>query len=105
MTEEQGEYRVGKSKDDFVKWLKLTDQLLEAATKEQIAETARILAMHLAHYQAKFGSLEYDDFGTLMETQEVDDDTALLLVNGMENLVGVLGMLIQDDEAEGQSTH
>jgi len=45
--------------------------------------------MNLAHYQEKYGSLLYDDFATLMNAQEIDDDTAHLLVPAMENLVGV----------------
>lgn len=31
----------------------LADQLIDLATKEQIAETARLLAMNVAHYEGK----------------------------------------------------
>ena len=35
----------------FATYLKVSDRLIEDATKEDMAETARVLALHLAHYQ------------------------------------------------------
>ena len=64
---------------EFTAWLKLADQLIESATKDQLAETARLLALNLAHYQIRFGELPLENFAQLMETQEIDDETARLV--------------------------
>ena len=37
----------------FAAYLKVSDRLIEDASKEEIAEVARVLALHLAHYQKK----------------------------------------------------
>jgi hypothetical protein len=46
---------------EFTAWLKLADRLVEAATKNQLknqlSETARLLALNLAHYQIPFGEI------------------------------------------------
>ena len=38
----------------FAAYLKVSDRLIEDASKEEIAEVARVLALHLAHYQKKY---------------------------------------------------
>jgi len=39
----------------------LTDQLVEKASKQELAETAKLLAISLSHYQIKFGDLPLDE--------------------------------------------
>ena len=38
----------------FAAYLKVLDRLIEDASKDEIAEVARVLALHLAHYQKKY---------------------------------------------------
>jgi hypothetical protein len=45
----------------FEQYYKLLDMLIEKATKEQVAEYARLLALNLAHYQAKYGEIPLED--------------------------------------------
>ena len=90
----------------FADWLKLADQLIESTTKDQLAGTARLLAMNLAHYQIRFGEIPLENFAQLMETQEIDSRTARLVATGMESLVGVLGLVTgQNDESPGDLVH
>ena len=89
----------------FTALLQVADQLLEHATKNQLAETARLLALNLAHYQIRFGEIPLANFAKLMKTQEIDDETAKLIAVGMENLVGVLGLVATQDEAASNPTH
>ena len=70
-----------------------------------MAETARLLALNLAHYKIRFGEIQLENFAKLMETQEIDDETAKLVAVGMENLVGVLGLVTTQDEAANNPTH
>jgi transcriptional regulator with XRE-family HTH domain len=90
---------------NFTTWLKLADQLIESATKDQLAETARLQALNLAHYKLRFGEIPLENFAQLMETQEIDSKTARLVVTGMENLVGVFGLVAAQDEAANNPTH
>ena len=45
----------------FKQYYKLADMLIEKATKEQLAECARILALNLAHYKARHGEIPLDE--------------------------------------------
>lgn len=39
----------------------LTDQLAEKASRQDLVETAKLLAISLSHYQIKFGDLPFDE--------------------------------------------
>jgi hypothetical protein len=75
----------------FAQYNKLADMLIAQATKEQIAECARLLALNLAHYQSKYGDLPLEETLAMVEADAPNDDQAELLANGMRNLAGVLG--------------
>jgi hypothetical protein len=75
----------------FKQYYELADMLIEKATKEQLAECARLLALNLAHYRARHGELPLDETLALVDMSEPTDAQAKLLADGMENLVGVLG--------------
>ena len=75
----------------FQQYNKLADWLIDEASKEQVAECARLLALNLAHYQGKFGEIPLDATLTILDATELNDEQAALLRDGMEILVGVLG--------------
>ena len=79
----------------FSTYDRLVDQLVENSTKEQIAEAARLLALNLAHYQLKYGALPLDGFLEMMKAEVPDENMAEILIEGMQNLVGVLGLVVQ----------
>jgi hypothetical protein len=76
---------------EFQQYDKLADALIENSTKEQLAECARLLALNLAHYQGKFGEIPLEHTLALLGATEPNDDQAVLLKDGMEILVGLLG--------------
>ncbi len=76
---------------EYVQYNKLADMLIAQASKEQVAECARLLALNVAHYQMKFGELPLEDTLAMLDADEPNDDQAVLLAHGMEHLVGVLG--------------
>lgn len=90
---------------DFAQLLKLADQLINQVTHAQIAETSRLLALNLAHYQIRFGEIQLENFRKLIATQETDDETDRLVAVGMENLIGVLGLVTTQDEAAHDQMH
>lgn len=75
----------------FQQYYKLADMLIEQASKEQLAECARLLALNLAHYQGKFGEMPLEDTLAILDATEPNDEQEVLLRGGMEILVGLLG--------------
>ena len=45
----------------FQEYLKLADQLSSHASKEDLAECARLLAFNVAHYEAKYAQLPLEE--------------------------------------------
>jgi hypothetical protein len=75
----------------FEHYYKLADMLIEKATKEEVAECARLLALNLAHHQARHGEIPLEEMLALLDTAEPNEEQARFLADGMETLVGVLG--------------
>lgn len=82
----------------FKQYLELADQLIMIASKEDLAECARLLAMNLAHYESKYGELPLDETLSMLNADAPNQDQADLMAKGMETLVGVLGGVIQGFE-------
>lgn len=76
---------------DFQQYYRLADSLIENASREQLAECARLLALNLAHYQGKFGEMPLEATLAALDATEPNDEQAVMLRDGMEILVGVLG--------------
>ena len=74
----------------FDQTYELADMLMEKATKEQLAECARLLALNLAHHQTKHGEVSIDQTLALLRAFEPNEEHLDLLIDGMVNLIGVL---------------
>jgi hypothetical protein len=70
-------------------WL-LSEGMIANATKDDMAEVARILALQAAHYARKYGELELPDLAHLLSATTLDEDSVGLLRDGTLALVGVL---------------
>lgn len=78
----------------FQQYYKLANELIERSSKEQLAECARLLALNLAHYQGLYGDVPLSETLAILGTSEPNDEQAVLLRDGMENFVGVLGNVL-----------
>jgi hypothetical protein len=67
---------------------------VEKASKQELAETARLLAVNLSHYQMKYGDLPLDDQLAMNDIEKPNAEQTEMLVNGMTNLVGLLGNVV-----------
>jgi len=76
---------------NFKQYYKLADLLVEQSSKEQLAECARLLALNLAHYQSLYGEMPLEDTLAVLGATEPNDEQAVLLTDGMEIFVGLLG--------------
>ena len=68
----------------------LANILIKKATKEELAECARLLALNLAHHQLKHGEIPVIDTLTLLRSFECTEEHLNVLMVGMLNLIGVL---------------
>ena len=73
---------------------KLADQLIEKVSKDDLVECARLLALNVAHYESKYGELPLDETLAMISMTKPNEDQLLLMANGMEILVGVLGNVV-----------
>lgn len=78
----------------FATYYKLAEALIEKVTKEDLAETARLLAFNIAHYQSKYGELPLDETLSMLGMAQPNDEQMILLNSGMEIFVGVLGNVV-----------
>lgn len=78
---------------EFGVYWQLSEELIAGATKEDIAEVARILAMQAAHYARKYGEEQLPDVAHLLSATTLKDDSVGLLREGIEALVGVLAIM------------
>ena len=79
----------------FNQYLSLADQLANAATKEDLAECARSLAINIAHYELVYGALPLDETLEMARAEEPNQAQIDLMTKGMETMVGVLGGIVQ----------
>ena len=79
----------------FQQYLKLADQLTSVATKEDLAECARLLAINIAHYESKYGQLPLDETLAMAYADKPNQTQLDLMARGLETLVGVLGGIVQ----------
>lgn len=84
----------------FATYYKLADVLIEKVTKDDLAETARLLAMNIAHYQSKYGELPLDEALAMLGQARPNDEQLKLLNAGMEIFVGVLGNIVSGVDQE-----
>lgn len=77
--------------DQFESYAAIADQLIAELSKAQLAECARMLALHLADYRQRFGEIPHADLLHLADIVKIGNEQAALLRDGMEMLVSYLG--------------
>lgn len=79
----------------FKQYLQLAGQLARVASKEELAECARLLALNVAHYELKYGQLPLDETLEVAYAEQATDQQIEIATKGMEILVGILGGVVQ----------
>lgn len=80
----------------FAAFLKLSDKFIARAEREDLEGCVRILAVQCAHYQSKFGKLPMSETLDVLNSETMNDEQAKWIADGFEMVVGVLGVLEQD---------
>jgi hypothetical protein len=73
----------------------LADALAGAATREQLVDCAKFLALNLAQYQTRYGVLPMTGSWDFLGTDEMSEAQAAHVSAGLENFVGMLGNIMQ----------
>jgi len=74
-------------------YLAASDALIEQATKQEIADVAHVLALHVAHYRQRYGDVSIEESLEMLRTEKISDDMAKTLADGFGVLVEVLKAL------------
>jgi hypothetical protein len=92
--------------DDYLAYVQLADQLIERASKEDLADVARILALHIGWYHQRYGDVPQDDLVRLVRSETLQDEGKRLMLHGMQNLVSALTHVMDVTETgEEESRH
>ncbi len=71
------------SLEEFKDYYKRLDEMIAESTTADLAECARLLALNVAHYKAKYGELPLEEHQAMLEADDIDEDLAKLLASGM----------------------
>ena len=88
--------------DDFAAYARLADDLINRATKEQVADVARLLALNIGYDLEKYGDVPQEELLGMVRAETLDDEGRRLLLHGMQNLVSALAEVsgLAEDSSE-----
>ena len=81
----------------LAEFTKLTDKMLYEASKDALADAARMLAIQVAQYQRQFGVLPLEDAVELIEAETLGEDQAGWMADGLENLAMAIASVKDED--------
>lgn len=90
---------------EYADYHHLSEQLVADATKNELVECARLLALQVAHYHAQYGESLLEQEILAATTNDPDTATSKLLSDGAQTFVGVLAMLKGYEVETGNLTH
>ena len=88
---------------EFTAYSHLADDLIGKATKVQVADVARLLALNIGYYHEKFGDVPQETLLGMVRAETLNDESKRLLLHGMQNLVPALAevMGIEAEDRDG----
>ncbi len=79
--------------EQFAEHYQRLDEMVADATKADLAECARLLALNVAHYKAKYGELPLEEHQAMLEAEDIDEEMAKLLASGVLEMAVVLALV------------
>ncbi len=79
--------------EEFKDYYKRLDEMIAESTKVDLAECARLLALNVAHYKAKYGELPLEEHQAMLEADDIDEEMAKLLASGVLEMAVVLALV------------
>jgi len=91
--------------EDFIAYAHAADELIAKASKDELAEVAKLLALNIGWYHQRYGDVPQDELLAMVKAETLGDDGKRLL-HGMENLVSALVEVMGiGEDGEGQPRH
>ena len=92
--------------EDFISYAFTADELIAKASKEQLAEVAKLLALNIGWYHQRYGDVPQDELLAMVQGETLGDDGKRLLLHGMENLVSALAEVMRiGEDGEDEARH
>ena len=79
--------------DEFRQYILVTDALLEQASREQLVEALKLLALNMGYLVQRYGDVP-QDLLLRMTQAEMTDETRDLVITSMRHLLGLLGSVM-----------
>ena len=90
---------------EFKDYYKRLDEMIAESTKADLAECARLLALNVAHYKAKYGELPLEEHQAMLEADDIDEEMAKLLASGVLEMTSVLVLVTGRSEEYCKPPH
>jgi len=84
--------------DRLAQFVRLTDRMIEDATREQLVDALELLAAHVGHYQRRYGTLPLDEAIDLLEAETLTDEQAGWVADGLENVAVAIATVSGEEE-------
>jgi len=90
---------------DFTAYSRLADEMIDKATKNQLADVARLLALNIGYYHEEYGDVPQEMLVGMVRAEMLSDESKRLLLHGMQNLVSALGEVMGVAEHGDEARH
>jgi hypothetical protein len=92
--------------ENFPSYARIVDEPIERTTKDQLADVARLLTLNIGWYEHRYGDVPQDALLKVVRAETLDDDTLVLVSDGMQNLVPALAEVTGlTDDLQDESRH
>jgi hypothetical protein len=88
---------------EFIPYALAADELMGKATKEQLADVAKLLALNIGWYHQRYGDVPQEELLAMVRADDLTEDGKRLLLHGMENLVSALAEVMGDADDGDES--
>lgn len=90
---------------DFTRYARLADDMIGNATKDKLADVARLLVLNIGYYDEKYGDVPQETLVAMIRAETLNDESKRLFLHGMQNLVSALSEVMGVAEDGDESRH
>lgn len=89
--------------DDFTPYARLADELIGQASKAQLADVTRLLALNIGWYHQRYGDVPQAELLGMVRAETLDAAGKQVLLHGMQNLASALAEVMGIGEDGGEA--
>jgi hypothetical protein len=92
--------------DEFTTFIRLAGELIGKASKDHVADAARLLALNIGYYHEKYGDVPQETPLGMVRAESLHEESKRLLLHGRQNLVSALGEVLGiTEDSEEAAVH